>query len=389
VGRDAGGGVGGGYVSVRGVTTAAASRAESAPSFPELLERFRSDLSRRLEEFLEEKRETGRGKGSDRELVDTVGRLIRGGGKRLRPALARYTYRACGGKSGERIFPVAMSLELLHTYLLVHDDIMDHAEVRRGQPAAHVSFRERHRTNGWEGDAGDFGRSVAILVGDLAYTWANELYLRARRRGAEDEGVDWTAVDACFSTTCEEVIRGQYLEMLLPNRRNPDEDELLRVLRLKSGRYSVERPIELGARLAGAGEETRALLATYGRAMGEAFQLQDDVLGVFGRPEAVGKPVGSDLREGKHTLLVHHTLRRADEQGRRRLRRILGSSGVDRAGVEEARAVIRESGGLEAVREMIDERRAEAAAALDGLSLDPEGFAFFAGLIDYLGERER
>jgi geranylgeranyl diphosphate synthase, type I len=359
-------------------------------SFQALLDAFRVPLDRELDAFLAGKRAAAAGAPEALELVDGVARLVAGGGKRLRPALVLAAYRACGGRREEAVLPLALSTELLHTYLLIHDDIMDHAEVRRGEAAAHVRFADAHQARGWRGDAGDFGRSAAILVGDLAHTWAVELFSEAteglddpeRRRGLR----------GAFSAMAEEVIAGQYLEIqvgLRPLSEGATEDELLRVLRLKSGRYTAERPIQMGALLAGAPPALLDPLARYGAAVGEAFQLQDDLLGTFGDAATVGKPVGSDLREGKHTFLVHHALRASSPTQRRLLEETLGDAEVTPQRLAAVRRVLEETGARARVEAMVEERLRAAAAALDGLPLAPEGQAFLAGLLDWLWERER
>jgi geranylgeranyl diphosphate synthase type I len=401
-----------------------------------------------------------------RDLVDGVGRLMTQGGKRLRPALVYYTYRACGGRSDRQVLPLALAVEFLHTYLLIHDDIMDHAEVRRGQPAAHARFRDLHRAGGLRGDADDFGRSVAILLGDLAHTYAVELFssLAAPPSARPASPVPhWVELNRCFSLMCEEVIAGQYLEYLLAHRRltgrpangpsagtaagagapdaappllAPRESELLRVLRLKSGRYTAERPIQLGALLAGAPAELRAELSRYGTAVGEAFQLQDDLLGMFGDPETVGKPVGDDLREGKFTLLIHHALVHGGAADRQRVAEALGNPDLGAAAVAQIQETLERTGARRAVNAMIAERLTEARHALQKIQapapLTPtssaasgapdataaadaaaradaaasgtaaagpdhtgsseaaaEGLRFLAGLLDYLWEREQ
>jgi geranylgeranyl diphosphate synthase type I len=377
------------------------------------------------------------------DLVDGVARLIADGGKRLRPALVHYTYRACGGSSEEQSLPLALATEFLHTYLLIHDDIMDHAALRRGQPAAHVRFGDLHRAAGLRGDGEDFGRSVAILLGDLAYTYAVELFTTAvaatgptavAAAGPAGPAGHWAEINRCFGTMCEEVIGGQYLELLLAHRpwepdpaaapaaRAPREAELLRILRLKSGRYSAERPIQLGALLAGAPRALRAALSRYGAAVGEAFQLQDDLLGVFGDPATTGKPVGDDLREGKVTFLVHHALAGGTPGDRRLLIASLGSPDLTAAEIASLQEVIERSGARRAVTAMVAERLNAARRALEtvaalaapreeasgparsGLGTDrpahqasaaapppevAEGLLFLSGLLDDLWERER
>jgi geranylgeranyl diphosphate synthase, type I len=381
-------------------TPAAPGEAASA-DFSGLLDSFREKLDRELQAWLTRKREAAGGFREAAELIDGVGQLVLQGGKRLRPALVYYTYRACGGPSDAQVLPLALATELLHTYLLIHDDIMDHAEVRRGQPAAHVRFRQAHEARGFHGDAQDFGRSVAILLGDLAHTWAVELVtgviLEGGRRARE--------LGHCFSSMSEEVIGGQYLELLVAQRRGAQvsaqasaqvsidrEQELLRVLRLKSGCYTAERPIQLGALLAGAEEIAFDGLSHYGTAVGEAFQLQDDLLGMFGDAGTVGKPVGEDLREGKFTFLIHHALAAATPEQRQALEAALGNPGLTAAEVARAQRILEETGARARVTGMVAERLRSARAALDGVSFGPgpahEGQLFFEGLLGYLWERK-
>src|SRR4051812_18774790 len=327
--------------------------------FTALLAGFREKLDRALADWLEAKRGEAMAAVSPEtlQLIDGVGQLAVQGGKRLRPALVYYTYRACGGAVDGEVLPLALSTELLHTYLLIHDDIMDHAEIRRGQPAAHVRFREAHRAHGLHGDAADFGRSVAILLGDLAQAWAVELAAFGRGPAARE-------LARCFAAMCQEVIGGQYLELLVAQRRAATEEELLRVLRLKSGRYTAERPIQLGALLAGASPETLAGLSRYGSAVGEAFQLQDDLLGMFGDPETVGKPVDADLKEGKYTFLIHHALARATPAQRQVLEAVLGNTDATSEQTAAALRGIAETGAPDTGSAMIGGRLREARAQL-------------------------
>lgn len=380
-----------------------AARSEAAPaSFTDLLDSFREKLDRELHAWLGRKREAAGGFREAAELIDGVGQLVLQGGKRLRPALVYSTYRACGGPSDAQVLPLALATELLHTYLLIHDDIMDHAEVRRGQPAAHVRFRLAHQARGFHGDAQDFGRSVAILLGDLAHSWAVELFTGVALE-SEPGGLETAQARElmrCFATMSEEVIGGQYLELLVAQRREVGdgeagrtpaerENELLRVLRLKSGRYTAERPIQLGALLAGAPAVVLAGLSRYGTAVGEAFQLQDDLLGMFGDAGTVGKPVGEDLREGKFTFVIHHALAAATPEQRQILRTALGNPDLTAAEVARAQRILEETGARAKVTGMVAERLREARAALDGVSgLTLEGHLFFEGLLDYLWERE-
>jgi geranylgeranyl diphosphate synthase type I len=351
--------------------------------FMTLLERFRSRLVAELNDWLTAKESVAvRTAAETVELTGSLREFVAREGKRLRPALVEYAYRACGAED-EAALPMAMAVEMLHTYLLVHDDIMDRAEVRRGAPTVHRLFREHHRREGWTGDADRHGESVAILMGDLAHSYAVDLFLSTRIAPERRAGVT-----SCFAEMCQEVVIGQYLEITAPHRADLGEEDLLNILRLKSGRYSVERPIQLGSLLAGASSEVLGSLSRYGFAIGEAFQLQDDVLGVFGDRKAVGKPVGGDLEEGKFTLLILAALKRARPEEEKLILRCLQEERPGPREVQGVREIIEKVGAKRRIEEMVEERLDKAAQAVDGLEITPEGEVFFSGLIEYLRERE-
>jgi geranylgeranyl diphosphate synthase type I len=373
--------------------TTAGDRSATATfaAFERQLAELRQRIDAALGAFLDAKADAARyRRPGTAELVGAVSRLVSSGGKRLRPALVLATYRAAGGRHDDAVLPLALSTELLHSYLLIHDDIMDRADRRRGEPTAHEAFRAHHADGDWHGDGAHFGASAAILAGDLAATWATEL----ARLGPKAEG-DPGAVAAAFTAMCEEVIGGQYLEMTLPLAfgvsDDPTADDLLEVLRLKSGRYSVERPMELGALAAGARPALWDPLSVAGESLGEAFQLQDDVLGLFGEPETTGKSVGSDLAEGKVTFLIHHALAegsQASDDDRRWLRSALGRADLAPQDVARAQEILSASGALDAVRTMIVDRLDTARAALAAAPLADDDRAFFEGLAQYLAGRD-
>lgn len=344
---------------------------------------FRELLEPELLGWLDRKQSEAIGEASDlTELTVRLREFVARGGKRLRPALVYFAYRGCGGVDSAAVLPLAMSTELLHTYLLIHDDIMDSAALRRGQPTAHMLFAADHRRCKWRGSSEHHGESVAILLGDLAHSYAVELMLEATSRLAAAQ------VAGCFTSMCQEVVLGQYLEMTAPFREDWSKEELLKVLRLKSGRYSVERPIELGALAAEAPPESVRRLKSYGRALGEAFQLKDDLLGVFGASDTVGKSVDSDIAEGKFTVLVQQTLEKSDEQGRRLLLDALGNRSATDDELRGVRRVVEDCGAKAEVEQMIERRLEGAAGAIDGIVLTEDAELFFRGLIDFLGDRE-
>ncbi|MBO2452490.1 polyprenyl synthetase family protein [Actinomadura barringtoniae] len=281
------------------------------------------------------------------------------GGKRLRPAFCYWGWRGAGGDARPGIVTAAASLELLQASALIHDDVMDSSDTRRGQPSVHRRFEALHREARWPGAAAPFGEGAAILLGDLCLAWSGEMYEAsdlAEERLARGRPV--------YDLMRTEVMCGQYLDMLEGTRATGTVETALRVVQYKSAKYTIERPLHLGAALAGASPELTEALSAYGLPLGAAFQLRDDVLGVFGDPAETGKPAGDDLREGKRTVLVALTLERANEAQAETVRRRLGDPDLDPAGVAELRTIIEETGGLAACEAMIDRHAAEADAAL-------------------------
>jgi len=304
--------------------------------------------------------------------------FVMGGGKRLRPAFAYWGWRGAGGapRHDEAVVRAVSCLELLHACALVHDDVMDASDIRRGAPAVHRRFAALHRASGWSGSADGFGEAAAILVGDLCLIWADGMLHSA---GLPPDAVE-RAVPV-YDDMRTELMAGQYLDVLeqvLGGRPAGGRivgrpvDRAMRVARFKSGRYTVERPLQLGAAIAGAGGGMVASYSAYGIPLGEAFQLRDDVLGVFGDPVETGKPAGDDLREGKRTVLVALAVERAAPAQAEVLRRRLGDPRLPAEGVAELRTVIAETGALAEVERMVGERTEQALAALAVADLDDE-----------------
>ena len=296
-------------------------------------------------------------------VVQEVRALVGAGGKRLRPAFVHWGNRAVTEQAATPgLAHVGAAIELLHTFALLHDDVMDRADRRRGRPAAHVSFRAQHEAAGLLGDAGWFGVSAAVLAGDLAFVWADELLDRS---GLPPVALE--RVRRIFSTLRSEVMAGQYLDLLHGADPGADEPGARRVALLKSARYTVTRPLQLGAAAADAGDDhrVRGALADYGDAVGTAFQLRDDVLGLFGDPTETGKSTVDDLREGKRTLLVLRARRLGDERQRRILDDALGDPTVDDERADAVRAVVADTGALASIELLISHQHALALRAIE------------------------
>lgn len=297
------------------------------------------------------------------EVGDEIERLIAAGGKRLRPAFVYWGHRATGADHDPEVLLPAGAVELLHTFALLHDDVMDRSAVRRGQPSGHAALAARHRAEGRSGDSEWFGMSAAVLAGDLTFVWADELF-EAAALPAEAMAL----ARRTFTKLRSEVVAGQYLDLGLAASRQGGERAAHQVALLKSARYTVTRPLLLGADLAGGPDpQVEHALRTYGDAVGVAFQMRDDVLGLFGDPAETGKGVLDDLREGKRTLLYLRALRLATPEQRAVLTARLGDPDLDEAGAERIRHVVAATGALASVEALIAARHAVARSALAAL----------------------
>lgn len=288
------------------------------------------------------------------------------GGKRVRPAFAWTGWLGAGGDAhgndAAAVLRVCSALELVQACALAHDDIIDSSATRRGFPTLHVEFAQRHRAGGWAGDADRFGESVAILLGDLALAWADDLI--------RESGIDAAAqarISPPWSAMRTEVLGGQFLDVRTEVTADESVEAALRINRYKTAAYTIERPLHLGAAVAGADDALIAAYREFGTDIGIAFQLQDDLLGVFGDPEVTGKPSGDDLREGKRTVLFAEALVRADASDPAAadfLRRGIGTDLTDEQ-VHRMRRVITDLGAVQAVQDRIDALTATGLRALD------------------------
>jgi len=308
-------------------------------------------------------------------VADALADFLAEGGKRVRPAFCYWGWRGAGGADCDEIIAAAAALELLHACALIHDDVIDGSDRRRGRASVHRRFAALHRMAGWQGDPDAFGEAAAILLGDLCLTWSDQLLA--------DSGLPSDALrrgSAGYDVMRTELMAGQYLDLLGQVSGEASVDRALRVARFKTAKYTVERPLLLGAALAGAPEQVRATYTEYGVPLGEAFQLRDDVLGVFGDPGTTGKPAGDDLREGKRTVLVATAIDRAGVTDEARIRRWLGDPGLDGPELAALRGIIVDTGALDEVEGMVAELTARALDALVGAPIEPEAGEVLAEL---------
>jgi geranylgeranyl diphosphate synthase type I len=287
-------------------------------------------------------------------LIDAVAALLTGG-KGLRASFLYWGHRAAGTPDSPALVRLAASMEFFQGAALLHDDVMDQSDTRRGMPSAHRAIATLHEQRGWAGDGDRFGEGAAILAGNLCLTWCDQLYATC---GLPAD--DLARGRALFDRMRTQLMGGQFLDLLESARgwEGLGLDERLRsartVIRYKSAKYTIEQPLLIGALVGGVAEEALPHLSSYGLALGEAFQLRDDILGVFGDPVATGKPAGDDLREGKRTALIAYALDGAEPGDRRAVEAQLGREDLDASGVDELRDIIKRSHSLERVEALID-----------------------------------
>jgi len=362
---------------VSATTPQATAAAHAAPSLAAAdLDRLHAAVQASLTEFLERQRTTLAGMAAGlAPVVDEVAALA-AGGKRLRPSFAYWGWRGArdtGPGSGEddaAVLRAVSALEFVHASALVHDDVMDGAVTRRGRPATHIGFAARHAADALTGDGDLFGTGAAILVGDLALVWSDEML----RCSGISEGA-LSRARAVWDTMRTEVTAGQYLDLLRAAGGLPGPEGALTVARYKSAGYTVQRPLQLGVAIAGAGPRVVEATTAIGLPLGEAFQLRDDVLGVFGDPAVTGKSADDDLREGKQTLLIALAEEATDAAGRRLLDELLGNAAAREEDFQALRGLIEDTGARDRVEQRIAQSTARARSAIADAPLSDDAKA--------------
>jgi geranylgeranyl diphosphate synthase, type I len=314
-----------------------------------------------------------------RAAFDELERVVASGGKRLRPVFICLGHMAAGGQAEDELIRAGAALELLHTFALVHDDVMDRSAVRRGESTTWRHLAAEHRRAGFRGDPEAYGISAAVLVGDLAMTLADRAFLESGFPPAR-----LLPGFARYGRMRTDMVAGQFLDVVAANRGGVREEEARRIALLKSGAYTVEGPLHIGAILAGGADSLLAVLSSYGVALGEAFQLRDDILGAFGDPSVTGKDRDSDLREGKRTVLIAKAIEVVGDEDRSFLEERLGQADLTDEEVERIRRIVRTSGALKGTEALIEELGARAGSAIDRSSIPEDVRSLMAEMVDVL-----
>ncbi|NNE10782.1 MAG: polyprenyl synthetase family protein [Ilumatobacter sp.] len=348
---------------------------DAPPSLLAIADRVES----RLDAFLAPELERWAALDPDlRDPMAEIRRLVLSGGKRLRPAFCEWGHVAAGGVAADlRVVDAGAAFELMHAFALFHDDVMDDAASRRGAPTAHTTFEQRHRESGWAGESRRFGEGVAILVGDLAFVYSDQLLAGAN-----------PTVWQVWNELRIELNVGQVLDIIGSVRGVRDVAQAERICRYKSGKYTIERPLHLGAALAAPERfsELAPMLSAYGLPLGDAFQMRDDVMGAFGDTSATGKPVGDDLREGKPTPLLARAMAASTPEQREVLDRV-GSDSLDADSIAAIQEVIVDTGALADLERTIDRLTEEAVAAISNADIDERARVELIALSAYVSRR--
>ena len=309
--------------------------------------------------------------------LQSLRQLVLSGGKRLRPAFCYWAYRGAGGDPDDpAVIDAGAAFEMLQAFALVHDDVMDGSSIRRGARTAHLAYGDRHGDADWRGEGRRFGEGVAILIGDLAHVYADQLL----PTGPPEMLAVWHELRI-------ELNVGQYLDLLGTARADTDQEVARRITRYKSGKYTIERPLHVGAALAGRLHELQAPLTAYGDPLGEAFQLRDDLLGAFGDEGRTGKPVGDDLREGKPTPLLAIATSKADDAQSAVLAEV-GRRDLDGGDVARIQEVLVATGAVAAVERAIDALTTEAIDAIGRSPLPAEVRETLVELAEFVAWRD-
>jgi geranylgeranyl diphosphate synthase type I len=356
----------------------------SGDDFLKHLSLVKEGVETRLAAFFDKKiAEATRISTGAEELTRVLKAFTLRGGKRLRAGLACYGYRCFSGRENESLWRVAICLELVQSFLLIHDDVIDEDDTRRGGWTVHRHYGDLHQERYRLGDPKHFGESMAILCGDLSLALAHEimgeLSLEASLRRAMLERMNRMVSYAIY---------GESMDVIAEVESEVTEQDVHAISMLKTASYTVEGPLHLGALLGGADQGHLERLSRFAIPLGQAFQIQDDILGLFGDAERLGKPVGSDIRGGKKTYLLLKTLEKADPSQREFLQRFLGNRDVAEEQIQEIRRMVVQTGALEACRKMARGLVEESREALKGCGWREEGVAFLEGALAFMVDRE-
>jgi len=345
---------------------------------------YQAQINDRLKQFFDKKIEEASNLSSDiQEVIINAKEYTLRGGKRLRPIFLIYGYKCFSEDDIDAIIDVSISVELMQSYLLIHDDIMDEDELRRGKPTFHIVYKDICERKFEKDKSFRFGENIAILTGDLLEAYGEEVLANAPFKG---EYIRKALIK--YAEIVKNVNYGQMLDIISEMKKTITEEEILMIHKLKTASYTIEGPLHIGALLGGASNTDLQVLSNYGIPLGLAFQIQDDILGLFGSEKKIGKPVGSDLREGKKTLLVLHALKRCDDKEKEFIIQILGKNKITKEEINRIRDIVTKTGALDYSIKLIRKYTKEAIKNIKNANFRTEAKEFLIEIADYIGNRE-
>jgi geranylgeranyl diphosphate synthase, type I len=317
------------------------------------------------------------------QALDYVKKIILSGGKRLRPAFMYFGYLAGGGKNREKMINASVSIELIHMFLLIHDDIIDRDDLRHGIDTVNLKYKKIAARYFPEKDTAHFGNSMGIIIGDMVGAMGNQIIYES----TFDPKLIVRALYKLQSIVSMTVV-GEAKDVWIEYSKKAAEADVMKMYEYKTAKYTIEGPLHLGAILAGADEELLEALSNYAIPIGIAFQIQDDILGVFGNESKMGKPVGSDIVGGKQTLLVVKAYEKGSRSQKKILDKYLGNKNLKFHEIEEFRKVIIDTGSLDYARKMATDLIYQGKIAAEEMKINREAKEFLAGIADYMVKRE-
>jgi geranylgeranyl diphosphate synthase type I len=317
------------------------------------------------------------------QAVKNIEKLTLSGGKRARAAFMYWGYKAANGRSEEKIIEASMSIELTHIFLLIHDDIIDRDAFRHGVPTMHKVYENMARRMRFRKDPEHFGNSLALVVGDMAAAAGNEIIFNSKFLPKKILKALSKLQDIVSVT-----VGGEMMDVILEAKGKATQKEILKVHENKTAKYTIEGPLHLGALLAGASKNLLDDLSAYAIPVGIAFQIQDDILGVFGNEKKLGKPVCSDLREGKQTLLVVKALENGSRADRQIIFDLMGKRDATSEEIEKFREIVRKTGSLEYSQNLAQGLVEKGKKTLEKSKIKKDAKDFLIGIADYIVNRE-
>lgn len=318
------------------------------------------------------------------EALEHTKTIALAGGKRIRGALLYWAYFGLGGKDKKKILKAAVAIELVHLFLLVHDDVIDRGELRHGKATLHKMLEKKYRKKMTADKAAHFGESIAIIVGGMLYAIANKIILEA---GFSADGT--IKALAQLQKIVSLTIVGQSQDIAIEYSKDASQEEVLAMYENKTARYTFEGPLFVGSLLASCNDRKMfALLSSYATPLGIAFQIQDDILGVFGSQKKMGKSVASDIEEGKQSLLVVKAREFATSVQKKRLNEILGKKKLTQKEIKDFQNILKETGSLQYAKTLAKQYLTEGKSEIEKMILLPASKKFLLGLVEYLEDRE-